>query len=412
MGTQETQFQDAETCLKQADFEFKNRRFDAAVPLYEQALEMLQQTRTSGHTDIAYCMQNLGDACALSGDFKKAYEVLRELLEIRQRQPGTNNVDLISTKYKVAKMLEMAGMEKLAAQQYDEAMRLAEPSLYAGHPLLTIIYVAYLELLRRTGGSAELVEYVAQKATESGSGALGVGASLLDSMHLRDYVALVPPAPGSRAPEAQVQQHEPAAPKKPFPVAMVRNVVIGIVALGAIGAGVYVATQHSAKKEVRQKQAEAVKTYEGQSFESADGQEKLVFVPGGNVDAVLDGVKRKLPVLMLPAGSSFTDGGNIGKYRAFRKVDSGMQSDEGKYLYADGTTENQMVQRLKRISMAAQKYYDEHKEYPKTSQQLAEIDPTVLDDVITKAKDDIAFVDAGEERDWTPGQTPRLIQPL
>jgi tetratricopeptide (TPR) repeat protein len=400
----ETNFKSVEACLRQADFEFKQPRYELAAPLYQQALEILHQTRATGHADVLYCLQNLADSWTFSGDYKKAYETLQELLELRQRQPGVNNVDLIATKFKVAKVLEMGRTNQLSANMYDDAMNMAEQSLYTGHPLLIAIYVAYKEMLQRTAGAPELIEALTKKSERVAGADQGVGADILDSMRLRDYVALVAPEP---PPEP-----EPVPEPIKLPIALIRNVCIGIVLLGAIGAAVVFGTQHHEKHAEQQKQQSMAKTYEGQIFESADGEQKLVFLAGGNVDSVLDGIKRKLPMKVLPPGSEFSSGGNIEHSRSFKHVNDSLMADDGRILYSENASEGKIVARVKTIAKAAQTYFDEHKEYPKQAAELSNIDPKILDNPFTQANDEISVIEAGKERDWTPDQEPDIVPTL
>ncbi len=154
MQTEET-FKNIEAWLAEADAHAKLRRYELAAPLYDKALAALKLSRPEGHPDIAFCLQNLGDSLAFSGSLEQSLATFRELHELRLRQPGTNNADLIAAKYKVAKMLEMVGLPDESAAMYDEASALAEQSLFGGHPLFNAIYEGQLLLFQRTAASPE-----------------------------------------------------------------------------------------------------------------------------------------------------------------------------------------------------------------------------------------------------------------
>ena len=78
---------DIEDALKKANFEFKQRRFEKAVPLYEQALEGLLANRPIDHGDTIYCMETLADALAFQATTKKHTKFWRKLPKFGKEFP-------------------------------------------------------------------------------------------------------------------------------------------------------------------------------------------------------------------------------------------------------------------------------------------------------------------------------------
>lgn len=390
--------------LPQADFEFKQRRYDTAAPLYEQVLAALRQDGASKPADLAYCLEHLGDSLVQLGDYKKAFVTFGELHQIRQAVPGVNNADLLSAKFRLAKMLEMQGRLDDAIVAYEEGVALAEQSLYAGHPLLNVFYEALLNVLRESKADPAQVDQLLRKLNTVTAGNV-VAGNLLESMNLKDYKSLSYKAPAEPA---------DAAPKQPIklPIAAIRNFTIGIIALALVGGGIYYGVTHMEKKKEEQKQQAEVSQYDGKVFESADGQDKLTFLFGGKVDSVIDGVKRELPVTVLPPGSEFSSGGMLADSRSFRETAAGMLADDGRLLYGDSSPDVKVIARMKAVAEAAQKYFAEHKEYPQNAKELTDIDPKLLDNPVSNAPDEIVVINAGKERDWTPEEAPPIVATL
>ena len=398
MTINQTKPGDIEDSLKKADFEFKQRRFDKAAPLYEQALEALRANRPADHGDTIYCMETLADALAFSGDFQKAHQVLLEADQVRQRVPGANNIDQIATKYRLAKMSEMLRMIPQSLMTYREGIRIGEQSLYAGHPLLIAMYSAELKILQLTDGDEQEIEVLQKKINASAPGANSMADNILESMRLKEYGSFVlPPAPKSDADR-----------KFKLPIAAIRNTLIAVVLLGAIGAAAYVGMKHEAQKKQEKTELQLAKTFVGQSFESADGQLKLLFSVPGRVNSVIDGVHRDLPIEILPADAQLSDDSHTDLRRSFKRLPKAMLADDGDLLYAQDSPDSKVVARVSAIASAAQKYYDEHKEYPTTADQLAEVDPKIKENSVTGQEDEPVFIAGGKERDWAGGSEPAL----
>ena len=400
--------------LRLADQEFKSRRYTQAASLYAQALESLRQTRAQGHTDIAYCLQNLSDSYALAGDYQSAYQVFLELFEVRNNNPGVNNIDLIATKYKMAKMLELGGMTEQALSGYAAAMAIAEQSLYEGHPVRAVIYVSYLELLQKTGsGNVQLLSSLNRKVQSAG-GDIQLGAIMLDAMHLREFIGMVraetTPAEQPSLLDQEISTGE--APPAKVPVKLIA-IVAGIILLAGIGgAALFISSKQASEKKVEKAKVSWLnKSFDGQTFESASGQDKLIFLSGGKVETVLDGVKRDLPATVLPPDSELISAAGR-SVRLFKRVPDGMLADNARMLYAEGAPQRAIIQRVKNIALAAEKYYQEHKEYPKTAKDITDIDASVAENPVSKTQEDPLFFDAGKERDWDQRKTPVIADDL
>ncbi|HEY9778189.1 MAG TPA: tetratricopeptide repeat protein [Planktothrix sp.] len=411
MDAAQNAFRDIEADLKAADFEFKQRRFADAVPVYLKALDGLRAARPAGHPDLIYCLTRLGDSYAFAGAYDQALPVLTELHDLRQKQPGVNNADLICVTFKVAKMFEMLGDLTSAYGAYDGAVVLGESSLYKGHPLLHTIYSQYAEMVRRSRGAPELYKMLDEKSAEAVAGGGSLGDNVLDTMNVREYMEMHMEEVALPEPEPEPEP-EPPPPRPPLltPKQLV-GVLVVIVIIGAIVTAMHFAQQAMEDK----KKVEAVKAtialFAGKSYESIDGLDKLTFQQDGSVDSVVDGVKRKLKFFGLPPGSSFSSG-PIANARGFMETPDGMQADDGKMLYGQSAPERAMIDRLRAVASAAEKYYEEHKQYPMTMKELAAADPDVAKNPVTNSNDDVVFVDAGKDRDWNPDDAREVPPPV
>ena len=295
-------------------------------------------------------------------------------------------------------MFEMLRMIPQSLRTYREGIQIAEQSLYAGHPLLVAMYSAELKVLQLTDGDEQDIEELQKKLNATASGANAMVDNILESMHLKEYSAFVlPPAPPSDDDR-----------KSKLPIAAIRNTLIAIVLLGAIGAASYVGLKHEAKKNEEKAQLQISKTFVGQSFESADGQLKLDFSAPGRVDAVIGGVRRDLPIEILPPDAQLSDDSHTDLRRSFKQLPNAMLADDGDLLYAKDSPDSKVVARVSAVAAAAQKYYDEHKEYPTTVQQLVDIDPKIKGNTVTGQEDEPVLFPGGKDRDWTGASEPTL----
>jgi hypothetical protein len=409
---------DFESALRDADFEFRQRRFVDAAPLYEEALQGLRTVRPAGHPDVIYCIQHLGDSLTFSGYYEIAHEVITELHDIRVKQPGFNNADLIATKFKLAKLNEMLGDLDGANAGYADTMEWAEKSLYQGHPLRTLLYDSYGEMIQRSLGDPNFLQVLHDKYEESkDAGGNMVPDTLLDSLHLRGYEPL-------HMEQMSNEEEEAAPPPPPEPLIPPEFYsLLGKVALlgaklavvAGIGFGIYYYAMTSLNRyNAQQDHARQVKfalRYDGKTYDSADGSYKLAFGHDAKVDSVIEGVHRSLPVEGIEPTRTFS---NSTSPHACVFKDNGdiMQSDDGHALYLVGTPNRGVVERIKLVAAAAQKFYDEHQEYPHELKDLVAEDPNVANNPITGTPDDISFLNIAHERDWDANDLARELNTL
>lgn len=403
---------DIESCLREAEFEFKQRRYAESIRLYEQALDGMRTARPPGHPDITFCLSCLGDACAFGAEYEKAITLLLELHEIRQRQPGLHNADLIATTFKLAKMFEMSGNFQESAAAYDGAVQLAERSLYAGHPMLNMIYSHYAEMLRRSRGDANIAKGLDKKVSESGTS--GFKDNVLESqLNLKSYDTLVmEPIPEPVEPTPPEEEGPP--PKPMISKEAWRNSAIFIVAISVLSAAGYVVWRVQQIKTVVTQQQKIASKFDGKIYTSADGLDRVEFLKGGTADVIIHGVHRKLPITGLPSNTMLS-ASLTGAERNYRQTADTLEADDGIKLYEQGDPEIPILERMKHVVEAAQKFYDEHKEYPTTLKELTDIDPKLTDNTVTGNPEEMPVINAGKERDWDaddPTDAPEIEKKL
>jgi hypothetical protein len=416
----EKDFRDFESALRDADFEFRQRRFVDAAPLYEEALQGLRHARPPGHPDVIYCIQHLGDSLTFSGYYEIAHEVITELHDIRTRQPGFNNADLIATKFKLAKLNEMLGDLDGANAGYADTMEWAEKSLYQGHPLRTLLYDSYAEMIQRSLGDPNFQQVLHDKYDESReSGGNMVPDTLLDSLHLRGYEPL-----HMEQMITQEEQDEAAAPEPQEPVIppefysmLGKAALLGtkLAVVAAIGFGIYYGAMTALNRYTAQqdhaRQVKFAVRYDGKTYDSADGYYKLAFGHNATVDTVIEGVHRTLPLEGVEPTRMFSNT-TAPHARVFKDEGDVMQSDDGHALYLVGTPNRGVVERINLVAAAAQKFYDEHQEYPHELKDLVAEDPNVANNPITGTPDDISFLNIAHERDWDANDLTREMNTL
>jgi tetratricopeptide (TPR) repeat protein len=409
MQSGESEFKDVGSCLKQADFEFKQRRYELSAPLYRRALAELRETRQPGDADIVFCIQSLADALALARDYDGALELYEELHQIRERQPGTNNYDLIAAKFKVAKMQDLIGNVGSAGARYSEALEVAQQSLYPDHPLTNSIASSYLDMVKRSSGAQELIARLSAKVNNAGK---GIADSVFDSQHIREIEVLLPRPKPKQVAASGEEGKKISITIPPGVIKAVGIACIVCLVLAGVGAGVQFFTKQAKEKSEQAAKKAKLDAFTGKFYESIDGQDQLSFLPEGKVDSVVNGVKRALPFVVLAPGSAFSSGGMLGRSRSFQQVEDGMRADDGAMLYLKGSKGDGMVDRVRAIAAAAQKYFETHKEYPESAKDLFDLDQRVSVNAVTLSQDLIPVMDAGKERDWTPDTTPDVVQTL
>jgi hypothetical protein len=220
------------------------------------------------------------------------------------------------------------------------------------------------------------------------------------------------------------QEEDEAPPPPPEPVIppefyslLGRVALLGVklAVVAAIGFGIYYYAMTSLNRyNAQQDHARQVKfavRYDGKTYDSADGSYKLAFGHDATVDTVIEGVHRSLPVEGVEPTRTFSN--STAPHACVFKDDGDiMQSDDGHALYLVGTPNRGVVERIKLVAAAAQKFYDEHQEYPHELKDLVAEDPNVANNPITGTPDDISFLNIAHERDWNASDLARELSTL
>lgn len=121
-------------------------RYDEALPLYEQALELRQQELSEDHPEVAQSLNNLACLCAELGWYAEALPLqLRELASSMARL-GTDDLDVATSQNNVGRLYEDLGRPADALPRCKEALRIREKCLGPEDPLVaqSLCHVARL----------------------------------------------------------------------------------------------------------------------------------------------------------------------------------------------------------------------------------------------------------------------------
>jgi CHAT domain-containing protein len=97
-------------------------RYDRALPLFEEALDIYTAHRPADHPDIALVFNNIGVLYFHMGRVEEALDYLREALAIRESHYGLGNLDVALTSSNVGAVLIKLG-------EYSEALELTEQAI-------------------------------------------------------------------------------------------------------------------------------------------------------------------------------------------------------------------------------------------------------------------------------------------
>ncbi len=140
-------------------------KFDQAEELYRAALAVLETVYATDSSNIATCLQGLGDSYYFQDKFGLALPYYKRLFAARERMVDTDATEYVTALFKLAKTYDKLGEFEDAEFHYKKAAATAQKKLFLGHPLLTSLLEAYGKFLRRVKPGTE--HAIEQQATLS-----------------------------------------------------------------------------------------------------------------------------------------------------------------------------------------------------------------------------------------------------
>ncbi len=109
-------------------------RYESALPLLEQALEIRQSSLGDRHPDTASSLSNLAALYRLMGRYEAALPLSEQVLEIYQTELGDRHPTTASSLNNLAALYESMGRYESALPLYEQALEIRQSSLGDRHP--------------------------------------------------------------------------------------------------------------------------------------------------------------------------------------------------------------------------------------------------------------------------------------
>lgn len=393
--------QETDNTLESANKLYAERRYQEAIPLYENCLPLLEQTYGREHPNVAVCLQGLGDCYWAVERFDKAAEAYGVLIVLGEKIVGSSHPDVISTIFKNAGCLDRLGRTYEAQEMYARAMALAEQTMPPGSPFLGKIMEGYAAMLKRTNLDPPLAVQLEERVYRNRE---------LSMMPTGDMPALKDDETEEDIPHAQAQrgsstnlrsrlqtaeeETEETTRKDWFKTHVkgkphVWLSILAILIVLPLGAFLFNRMpRFGAAVEVQAQQELA-----GSSFQSADGLKKVNFVDGKTVE-VLSGTKEeKLPYQVSTENQEKLTADQL-SWLGDHIVDS-----DGTVLYRAGSKELSMSQAMLKVAAAADRCFKQTGEYP---QDLNEWKERTFVSPYTNAEEIVTIDFLGTDGSWRP----------
>ena len=114
-------------------------RYDAAEPLYEQAIEIERAALGEEHPDFATSLNNLALLYEAQGRYDAAEPLHKQAMEIRRVALGEGHLDFATSLNNLASLYYDQGRYEDALPLSDQAVAIWEAALPAGHPHIDIV---------------------------------------------------------------------------------------------------------------------------------------------------------------------------------------------------------------------------------------------------------------------------------
>ena len=140
-------------------------RYEAAEPLYVQALELSQRLLGQAHPAVATSLNNLAELYRSQGRYEAAEPLYVQALELSQRLLGQEHPDVATSLNNLAGLYESQGRYEAAEPLYVQALELKQRLLGQAHPAVATS-LNNLALLYKSQGRYEAAEPLYVQALE------------------------------------------------------------------------------------------------------------------------------------------------------------------------------------------------------------------------------------------------------
>ncbi|CAF0925921.1 unnamed protein product [Adineta steineri] len=119
---------------------YNQGEYQEALPYFEKALEIKQQSLPSNHPSFAASYNSIGLVNDNMGDYPKALSAHEKALEIRQQSLPPNHPDLAASYNNIGLVHRSMGNYPKALSYYEKALEIQQQSLASNHPDLAAFY--------------------------------------------------------------------------------------------------------------------------------------------------------------------------------------------------------------------------------------------------------------------------------
>jgi CHAT domain-containing protein/tetratricopeptide (TPR) repeat protein len=169
---QEGSLQDAEALSRQVLQFYQQGRFNDAVPLALQALEITEKARGPEHPETAASLNNLALLYEETGAYAQAEPLYRRALAINEKALGRNHPATAEVLNNLAELYRATGAYAQAEPLYQQALAIREKALGHNHPDTARSFNTLATLYLETGAYAQ-AEPLYQQALAIREKALG-----------------------------------------------------------------------------------------------------------------------------------------------------------------------------------------------------------------------------------------------
>lgn len=147
---------DTGSLLEKAALAYGEADYGLAEQLYENALELLDESDAPSSAELIQCLQNLAEIYFQDRRLVEALPIYQRLLEQTELVLGGNHLDVIATTFRLAQTYEGLKMPRKAEEMYQQATNAAERALGLAHPSSQKIRDAYFAFLANQKAEQEM----------------------------------------------------------------------------------------------------------------------------------------------------------------------------------------------------------------------------------------------------------------
>ncbi|MFY9609829.1 MAG: CHAT domain-containing tetratricopeptide repeat protein [Blastocatellia bacterium] len=151
---QDSSFEEARQ-LNQRALELSSAgRYEAALPLAERFLSLIERARGPGHPDVAIAVNNLAEVYRLKGDYTRAEPLYLRALAIQERNPDAGQPALATTLSNLAELYKDQGNYARAEPLQQRALAIREKVFGPEHSAVATTLNNFADLYRSRGDYA------------------------------------------------------------------------------------------------------------------------------------------------------------------------------------------------------------------------------------------------------------------